>query len=141
MSAVFAAVLALAGLAAFALNDPVDWRPWSLFGLLLTLAIGSDAFAIEVRGLRVSGSFLALVLGMALLGPAPAVALGTASSLIDGLVGRRPLVRILGNTSAFAVFPLAGASAMQFLLGPDPTNAGGFTFATVVFVVFLGAML
>jgi putative nucleotidyltransferase with HDIG domain len=97
--------------------------------------------AIEVRGLRVSGSFLALVLGMALLGPAPAVALGAASPLIDGLIGRRPLVRILGNTAAFTLFPLAGALSMQFLLGADPTSVGGFTFATVVFIVFLGAML
>src|SRR4051812_15473322 len=99
------AVLTISGAAAIACNDPADWQPLSLVGLLLVLAVGSDAVAVEVRGLRLSGAFLAIVLAMALLGPAPAVAIGALSSLIDGLVSRRSAVRVLGNTAVFVVYP------------------------------------
>ena len=57
--------------------------------LLLVLAIGSDVLTIEFRGLRVSGSFLALVLAMALLGPAPAAAIGVAATGIDAMLYAR----------------------------------------------------
>jgi putative nucleotidyltransferase with HDIG domain len=135
------AVLTISGAAALACNDPADWQPLSLVGLLLTLAVGSDAVSIEVKGLRISGSFLALVLAMALLGPAPAVAIGLASSLIDGIVSRRPPIRILGNTAMFMAFPLLGALAVTFVLGGDPQDADGFAFAAVVLLVFMGSML
>ena len=36
-----------------------DWQPIELVGLLLVLAIGSDMLTVEVRGVRISGSFLA----------------------------------------------------------------------------------
>jgi putative nucleotidyltransferase with HDIG domain len=90
---------------------------------------------------RVSGSFLAIVLAMALLGPAPAVALGAASSVIDGLVSRRSPLRVLGNTAIFMSFSLAGAAAVRLLLGSDPQHADGFVFAAVVLAVFMGSML
>src|SRR3954469_3726880 len=133
--------LALTGAAAVASNHAADWHPGALVGLLLVLAVSSDAVAIEVRGLRVSGSFLAIVLAMALLGPAPAVALGAASSLIDGLVSRRSPMRVLGNTAIFMTFSLLGALAVRFLLGSEPQQADGFMFAAVVLAVFMGSML
>jgi putative nucleotidyltransferase with HDIG domain len=133
--------LALSGAGAIACNDAADWRPSALVGLLLVLAVGSDAVAIEVRSVRVSGSFLAIVLAMALLGPAPAVALGAASSLIDGAVSRRSPLRALGNTAIFMTFSLAGALAFRLSLGGDPQQADGVAFAAVVLAVFLGSML
>ena len=60
--------------------------PIELVLLLLVLAIGSDVLTIEFRGIRVSGSFLALVLAMALLGPAPAAAIGVAATAIDAML-------------------------------------------------------
>jgi putative nucleotidyltransferase with HDIG domain len=135
------AALVCSGAGALTLNDPADWQPGALVGLLLVLAIGSDAVAMEVRGLRVSGSFLALVLAMALLGPAPAVMLGAVSSLVDGLVSRRPPIRILGNTAMFMTFPLLGALTMDFLVGTDPHGVDALAFATAVFTVFIAAVL
>ncbi|HEY4280203.1 MAG TPA: hypothetical protein VGM91_18420, partial [Conexibacter sp.] len=74
-----ASVLAV-GLAVGVLSSrAADWQPGYLVGLLLVLAIGSEALTIELRRVRMSGSFLALVLAMALLGPAPAAAIGAAS--------------------------------------------------------------
>jgi putative nucleotidyltransferase with HDIG domain len=133
--------LALSGAVAVACNRSADWHPGALVALLLVLAVGSDAVALEVRGVRVSGSFLAIVLSMALLGPAPAVALGAASSVIDGLVSRRSSMRVLGNTAIFMTFSLVGALALRLLVGGDPQQADGFTFASVVLLVFMGSML
>src|SRR4051812_2122065 len=130
-------VLVASSAGAFASNDASDWRPLSLVGLLLVLAVGSDAVSVEVRGLRLSGAFLALVLAMALLGPAPAAALGAASSLIDGFVSRRSWTRALGNTAVFMLFPLLGGLAFKYALGPDPQAADSFAFASVVLLVFL----
>ena len=48
-----------------------DWRPPGLVVILLALALVTDRFAVSHHGQRISGSFLALVLAMALLGPAP----------------------------------------------------------------------
>ena len=133
--------VALSGAGAIALSQAADWRPGALVGLLLVLAVGSDAAALEIRGMRLSGSFLAIVLAMALLGPAPAVALGAASSLIDGAVSRRALARALGNTAIFMTFSLAGALAFRLTLGTDPQHADGVALAAVVLAVFMGSNL
>jgi uncharacterized protein YqgC (DUF456 family) len=64
---VLAAAIAVATLT----SRPGDWEPWALTGVLLALALASDLFAVSYGGQRISGSFLALVLAMALLGPRP----------------------------------------------------------------------
>ncbi len=84
-------------LAAAALTSRAeDWAPISLVGLLFVLAAGSEGLlSFELKGLRLSASFLALVLAMALLGPAPAAAIGVACSLVDAVVSRRSIDRAL----------------------------------------------
>jgi putative nucleotidyltransferase with HDIG domain len=133
------AILACAGAAAVALNDPADWRPRALVGLLLMLSIASEMLSVEVRGLRLSGSFLSLVLAMALLGPAPAAAIGFASMLIDALVTRRSIDRALVNLATFATFPLVGGLMIRELAGG--VGAAGaadpMLFAAVVLFTFL----
>jgi putative nucleotidyltransferase with HDIG domain len=134
---VAAVLFAAAGVAAWAVNDPADWRPVTLVALLLVLAIVSDAIAFEIRGLRLSGSFLALVLAMALLGPAPAAAIGVASALVDALVSRRSADRALVNAATYAWFPLIGGLAIECLVGPDVYGVDRFSFAAVVLLVFM----
>src|SRR3954451_23771286 len=56
-----------------------DWTPIGLVGLLLVISVSSDALGVQTRGMRLSGSFIAIVLAMALLGPAPAVAIAIAT--------------------------------------------------------------
>src|ERR687887_398199 len=80
------AVLAASTLGAILCSRAADWRPLSLLVLLLCLAIASDLVIVEIRSLRLSGAFLALVLAMALLGPAPAAALGAVSAAIEAVV-------------------------------------------------------
>ena len=71
-------------------------------------------FRLEFRGIRVSGSFLALVLAMALLGPAPAVVIGVAATLVDAvLYAAGPGTAALDNLAVYATFPLVGGLLIE----------------------------
>src|SRR3954454_17992911 len=110
-----------------------DWDPWSLVLVLLALALATDWFAVSHGSQRISGSFLALVLAMALLGPAPATAIGIASALFDHVRARNPLPLLLANLAAFATFPLVGGLLIQWA-DPDVKSAA---FPLLVFGVFM----
>ena len=131
-------MLILATVVAVVTSETRDWAPNELVLLLLVLAVGSDALTIEFRGIRVSGSFLALVLAMALLGPAPAAAIGAASALIDVGVSRRPWHRALMNVAVWATFPLIGGLIIEAWIGetrPGADNA--VVFSAVVLLTFM----
>lgn len=66
------ALLVAAGVVAALHSTAADWEPAEPFAVLLALAIGSDFLVVQHKAQRISGSFLAIVLAMALLGPAPA---------------------------------------------------------------------
>src|SRR3954454_24650781 len=138
ISGIHLAMLLAAGLVALATTEARDWTPIELVLLLLVLAIGSDALTIEFRGIRISGSFLALVLAMALLGPAPAAAIGVIATLIDALFFRRPWHRNLMNLAVWASFPIIGSFIVEAWAGeaaPGTENALGF--AALVLLVFM----
>jgi putative nucleotidyltransferase with HDIG domain len=131
-------MLVLAVMVAVTTSGAQDWAPIELVGLLLVLAIGSDILTIEFRGIRISGSFLAVVLAMALLGPAPAAAIGAGATLIDALMFRRPWHRNLANLAVWASFPLIGGLIMQTAVGrAAPGTENAFSFAGLVLVVFM----
>ncbi len=106
-------LLVLACAVAALVSTAADWQPPELFAVLLALAIGSDLLAVRHKVQRISGSFLALVLAMALLGPAPAVAIGIVSVLVDQLRARNPLPRFITNLATYATFPLVGSLLIQ----------------------------
>ena len=83
-------VTALAALVAAAVwtSRTPDWEPVELTLALSALAIGCHLFPLDAPGVRISGSFMGLVLAMALLGPAPAVAMGVACASVDVIRGR-----------------------------------------------------
>jgi putative nucleotidyltransferase with HDIG domain len=138
LSCVAVVVLSGALTAAYAANRAEDWAPLSLLALLFVLATGSELMNVEVRGLRLSGSFLAIVLAMALLGPAPAVALGVASVLVDSALTRRSIDRVLVNLATFSTYAVVGGLAIVWLSGDfEPTDGDAFAFAAVVFGVFM----
>src|SRR3954453_17887396 len=85
---------------------PSDWQPIELVGLLFVLAVGSDMLTVEVKGVWISGSFVALFLAMALLGPAPAAAIGVGCTLIEMARSRRSWDRIVANVVVYATFPV-----------------------------------
>ena len=119
--------------AAAALSRASDWEPIGLVLLLAVLAFASDLMAIETRSLRLSGSFISLVLAMALLGPAPAVAIGALTIAVDALRHRLEPRLFLSNATAYAVFPLVGGVLMDSL---SPGHHG-VEFGLAVFAVFV----
>ncbi len=126
-----------AGLVAAVLSSrTADWQPVYLVTLLLVLAIGSEAMTIELRRVRMSGSFLALVLAMALLGPAPAALIGAVSVLADDVARRCSLRDTLWNAMTFVAFPLAGGWIMRLAIsGTGGDDALGF--AALVGLVYM----
>jgi putative nucleotidyltransferase with HDIG domain len=138
LTLVAGALLALSLGGAVASSRAADWRPLPLVVLLFVLAVASDMVIVEIRNLRLSGAFLALVLAMALLGPAPAAAIGAASAAIDAVRTRRPRDVAWANVATYAAFPLVGGLAIA-ALAPAGAPRGGdpFAFAALVFGVFM----
>jgi putative nucleotidyltransferase with HDIG domain len=132
------AVLGTAATVAVLSSSAADWEPFELFLLLLVLAVGSDVMTVELRGIRITGCFLALVLAMALLGPAPAAAIGAISSMIDGMVSRRSPRQAFSNVVDFTAFPVVGGLLIEVLGGRVlPGSDNGLDFPTIVLVVFM----
>jgi putative nucleotidyltransferase with HDIG domain len=135
---VHVAVLCTAASIAALTSEAPHWQPVELVLLLLILAVGSEALTVELRGVRMSGSFLAIVLAMALLGPAPAVAIGVASVLVDGLIDWRGWFPVVLNCGTYAAFPLVGAGLIQLTVGdPHAAEHDALGFAAAVLVVFM----
>jgi putative nucleotidyltransferase with HDIG domain len=134
-------VLVLACAVAALVSTAADWQPPELFVALLALAIGSDLLAIRHRAQRISGSFLALVLAMALLGPAPAVTIGIVSVLVDQLRARNPLPRLITNLATYATFPLIGSLLIQGAASALELQEDDFAFALLILAGFLVSYL
>jgi putative nucleotidyltransferase with HDIG domain len=135
-------LLIAAGTVAVASSTAQDWQPIELVLLLLVLAIGSDVLTIDFRGIRISGSFLAIVLAMALLGPAPAIAIGVLATAVDAVLTPRPWHRTLSNFAVWATFPAAGALFVSVFV-PDrtPGSENALAFAGLVFGTFMATNL
>ena len=112
-------------------SDASDWRHLELAAILLALAVGSEVLVLEVRSMRISGAFLAIVLAMVLLGPAPAVAISVVSTVIDNVLSRRSWDRALNNIVTWGAFPLVGALLFD-ALGASTDLWLEFSLAVVV---------
>jgi putative nucleotidyltransferase with HDIG domain len=131
------ALLVLSIVAAALLSTPDQWQPPEVVGLLAVVVIGSDFLTLRAKRFRISGSFLGLVLAMALLGPAPAVAMGIACALVDAVRGRIRGSFLLNNLATYAFFPLLGGVILDWLSDSGVADEGGYALA--VFAVFVGA--
>jgi putative nucleotidyltransferase with HDIG domain len=123
--------------AAAAASKADDWRPVGLVVVLLALAIASDLLALQHKALRVTGTFFALVLAMALCGPAPAVMIGAVSVLVDSLRNRLAWHKVLANLAAYSAIPLVGGLAIAALARTTDLETNDLTFAFVVFGAFV----
>jgi HD domain-containing protein len=133
--AIIEAIVLLGCIAAAALvSTPDQWEPPELVGLLAVLAWGSDFLTFETKRIRISGSFLGLVLTMAILGPAPAVAIGIGCVLVDSLHSRTRGLPLLGNAATYALVPLLGGLVLSVLDDSPAISSDGY--AVAVFVVF-----
>ena len=128
-----------------ALSQPEEWDPIELFLLLLALGVVGDRLAVTVRHQNLSAAFVALVLGMTLMGPLPAATIGIVVVVVDARVRRLSGARWINNLATYSVFPVAGGLLARSLLDVhNPLNAQrshDVWFALIVFGVFMGTNL
>jgi putative nucleotidyltransferase with HDIG domain len=117
-----------------------DWD-LLLFAVLLTLVVGTDLVDIEVRHMHVSGSFLGLVLAMALLGPAQAAAIGVLATLVDSARKRPRPAMAAWNLAAWAAFPLCGGLVLHVLAGQLGAGVRDAEYALALLPAFAVATL
>jgi len=118
------------------LSTADQWKPTPLVGLIALLVLGSDILVLDAKRFRISGSFTGLALAMALLGPAPAAALGLASAAVDAARRRVRGTYLLNNLLTYVTFPLLGGAVLHALDNSDPQTGG---YAVAVFGVFIAA--
>jgi putative nucleotidyltransferase with HDIG domain len=123
--------------AAAASSEAEDWQPLGLVAVLLGFAIVSDLLALQHKAQRITGAFFALVLAMALCGPAPAVLIGIVSVLVDSLRNRLAPHKVLANTATYAVIPLVVGLGIEGLASVTDLETDNVTFALVVFGAFV----
>jgi putative nucleotidyltransferase with HDIG domain len=116
------------------LSTEKQWSEYDLVGLIAVLVVGSELLTLRAKRFRISGSFLGFVLAMALLGPAPAGAMGIASASVDAIRGRTRGLYLLNNLATYAFFPIFGALVLDGLADLGMADEGGAAIA--VFVVF-----
>jgi signal transduction histidine kinase len=99
-----------------AASEARSWQPLSLVVALAAVMLLADIAVVWARRLRVSAGLLIQVTIMALLGPAPAVAIAVASILlVDSFVFRVGRVETLMNLTIVAVLGLAGGLLFEGL--------------------------
>jgi putative nucleotidyltransferase with HDIG domain len=135
------ALLTGATTAAVLTSRTADWEPWPLPLLLLGLAIASDQFAIDTKRMRISATHFSLVVAMVLCGPAPAVAIGLASTLVDAIRSRPPRLHLLLDLATYSVYPLIGALGIQAVADTASLHHSDVGFLLAVFGTFLAMHL
>jgi putative nucleotidyltransferase with HDIG domain len=120
-----------------------EWKPVFLALLLPALMLVGDRLDLEIRGQRLTASFIPLTLAMSLLGPVPAVVFGLTAIIVQSIIRKQRSVSVwLCSLSGFATFPLAGGLIVRLVLGDIHTAHGqhlsqSVSFAFLVFGVFL----
>ena len=86
----------------------------AFFAVLLAFSIFSDLTAVSTESkVKISGSFLALVIAMVFLGGTPAAIIGVATILAGWLRWRDEWHYLLNNLLTYALFPLVGGIAFH----------------------------
>ena len=138
VAAVSTLLLLAAVVVGVAVSDIGTWDP-VLLAIIAILVLGADLISFEFKKISLSGSFLGLVVAMALLGPAQAAAIGLLSTGLWSLrYPPRPFAIPL-NLANFAVFPLAGGLLMHWLAGLTDLAPQDLSFALIVVAGFVVA--
>jgi putative nucleotidyltransferase with HDIG domain len=138
------ALLSLALLAAIALAllraPRAEWD-LALFGILLGFSVFSDLTAIETQSkLKISGSFLAIVLAIVFLGGTPAAVIGASSILIGWLRWHDDGHDLTVNLLTYITFPLVSGIAFHTVIDDTGITTSEPAFYLLVFATFLLAL-
>lgn len=134
-----AALVAVAGIAVWQASS-ADWNV-ALFAILLGFSVFSDLTAITTNSkVKISGSFLALVLAMVFLGGTPAAVIGVLTILAGWLRWRDEGHYLLNNLLTYATFPLVTGIAFRLAIEDGSVTNSQPVFYLLVFAVFLLAL-
>ncbi len=139
---IIAHLAALAGAVVLAVTQArsADWE-LSLLAVLLTLSVVSDVAAVDTKSqVKISGSFLSLVLAMVFLGGPPAALIGVVTMLVGWLRWHDRSHFLLNNVTAYAVFPLLTGLGFFHLIEATGLSTSDGAFYMLVFGVFVVAL-
>jgi putative nucleotidyltransferase with HDIG domain len=135
--------LELLALVAAAVVGVLAHANWSLalFAVLLVFSVASDVTAADTSSsVKISGSFLSLVLAMVFLGGPPAAVIGVATIAMGWFRWRDPAPFFLNNLLAYAWFPLLGGLAFHAARDAAGVGQGNGGFYLLVFATFMFAL-
>ncbi len=134
------ATLALAAAVAVWRAQVANWD-LPLFFILLGFSVFSDLTAISTTSkVKISGSFLALVLAMVFLGGTPAAVIGVLTILAGWLRWRDEGHFLLNNILTYATFPLVSGIAFHEVVDSAHVSQSDAAFYALIFAVFLLAL-
>jgi len=121
--------------------DTADWD-MALFGILLAFSVFSDLTVIETRSrVKLSGSFLSIVLAMVFLGGPPAAVIGVITISIGTLVNQKNAVHFfINNLLTYAVFPLAGGLLFHAVVTATGVTANDAWYYVMIIGLFQVAL-
>jgi len=135
---VHALLLATVLVAAAMTSETRAWQPVSLVVALAVVMVLADVAVVWARRLRVSAGLLVQVTIMALLGPAPAVAIAVASIfVIDAVIYRVGPIRLVMNLTIVAVLGLAGGLLFAALRDAFGIGTDDTVYAALVLPVYV----
>jgi signal transduction histidine kinase len=117
-----ACIIALAALT----SGQADWQPMSLVVALGVTMIVADILAVPTRHIRMSAGLMVQVVAMALLGPAPAAAIGIVAAIPDAVINRVRPVGALNNMTLFGYLGLVGGVMFEMVgaaVGLEPDDS------------------
>ncbi len=116
------------------------WRPWQLL-VISVFAVASDLTAVETSSkLKMSGSFLGIVLAAVLLGGGPAVIVGLLTIAVGWLRWREAPHYLLINLTNYAWFPLLTGLFFHAAIVRTDLDWHAVAYYLIVFAAFLLAL-
>jgi putative nucleotidyltransferase with HDIG domain len=135
------ALTALAVAVAVALARGADWNIVALV-ILQTLAVASELSAVRsaARGIKVSGSFLAIVVAIVVLGATPAVAIALLTTLAGWVRERYTRSMLLHNLFTYSLFPLITGAAFHAAQAASGLTGNDSLYYLLALAAFLVAL-
>jgi signal transduction histidine kinase len=137
---------ALSAVIAALSSRAADWEPLDLVVVLLACAIASELMVLRLDRTSYPGwiitSSAPTALAMTLLGPAPALVIGTVSLLFDAGRRRPPLPHVASNLANYGTFMVSGALLARWIsdgLSLRPEDAGFIALVLGVYAFTVGA--